>query len=58
MIVFYLQVPAAQRRAIVRAGADAPGGPQDPAVLYTADDVVADLDGLQVERAERVERPV
>jgi SAM-dependent methyltransferase len=36
------------------------GGPQDPAVLYTADDVVADLDGagLRLERAERVERPV
>ena len=36
------------------------GGPQDPAVLYTADDVVDDLAdaGLQVERAERVERQV
>jgi SAM-dependent methyltransferase len=36
------------------------GGPQDPAVLYSADDVVDDLAGagLQVERAERVERPV
>ena len=36
------------------------GGPQDPAVLYTARDVVADIDGrgLQIERAERVERPV
>jgi SAM-dependent methyltransferase len=36
------------------------GGPQDPAVLYTADDVVADLAGcgLQVLRAERVRRPV
>jgi SAM-dependent methyltransferase len=36
------------------------GGPQHPAVLYTADDVVSDLDGsgLRVERAERVQRPV
>ncbi len=36
------------------------GGPQDPAVLFTPDDVVADLDGtgLVVDRAERVERPV
>lgn len=36
------------------------GGPQDPAVLYTPADVVADIDGtgLDAERAERVERPV
>ena len=36
------------------------GGPQDPAVLMTAEDVVADLDGLEVEvvRAERVAREV
>lgn len=37
------------------------GGPQDPALLYTAADVVADLAdvaGLVVERAERVARPV
>jgi SAM-dependent methyltransferase len=36
------------------------GGPQDPAVLYTPRDVVADLDGagLEIERAEVVERPV
>jgi SAM-dependent methyltransferase len=34
------------------------GGPQDPAVLYTAEDVVADLDGFDVERAECVERDV
>ena len=40
--------------------ADGYGGPHDPRVLYTAADVVADLDGcgLEVERAERVERPV
>ena len=78
VIVFYLQVSAAQRHAIVRAAAEAVapggtfllvahdssnleqghGGPQEPEVLYTAEDVVADLDGLQVERAGRVERPV
>lgn len=36
------------------------GGPQDPAVLMTAEDVVADLDGIEVEvlRAERVAREV
>lgn len=36
------------------------GGPQDPAVLFTAADVVADLDGtgLTVSRSERVPRPV
>ncbi len=35
------------------------GGPQDPEVLYTAGDVVADLDGaLVVDTAEAVLRPV
>jgi SAM-dependent methyltransferase len=35
------------------------GGPQDPVVLYTAQDVVAALgDGFVVERAECVDRPV
>jgi len=34
------------------------GGPKEPAVLYTAEDVVTDLNGLEVERAELVERPV
>ena len=36
------------------------GGPQDPAVLFTPDEVVADLEGtgLIVDRAERVERVV
>ena len=35
------------------------GGPQDPAVLYGADDVAADLgDGIELERAEIVHRPV
>ena len=80
VLVFYLQVPAAERRPILQAAAEAVapggtfllvahdstnlphghGGPQDPAVLYTPDDVVDDLAGagLLVERAERVERPV
>lgn len=78
VIVFYLQMPKAQRRAVLRAAGEAVapggtfllvahdsanlehgyGGPTEPAVLYTARDVVTDLDGLQVERAERVERPV
>lgn len=40
--------------------ADGTGGPQDPAVLYTATDLAADLDGtgLQVTKAEEALRPV
>jgi SAM-dependent methyltransferase len=34
------------------------GGPSDPSVLYTPDDIVADLSGLEIERAERVLRDV
>lgn len=34
------------------------GGPQDPAVLFTPEQIVAALDGLDVERAERVRRVV
>lgn len=34
------------------------GGPQDPAILWDADEVVAQLPGLRVVRAERVHRPV
>jgi SAM-dependent methyltransferase len=34
------------------------GGPQDPAVLYTPEAIVAELDGLTVRRAGRVRRPV
>ena len=34
------------------------GGPKEPAVLYTPEDIVADLAGLEIERAELVERPV
>jgi SAM-dependent methyltransferase len=80
VLLAYLQLPAAQRRAAVRRGfaalrpggtlfvvahdatnlAEGTGGPQDPAVLYTAEDVLADLDGepVRVERAERVGRVV
>jgi SAM-dependent methyltransferase len=40
--------------------AEGTGGPQDPAVLYTAEDVLSDLEGEDVEvlRAERVPRVV
>jgi hypothetical protein len=80
VIIFYLQVPAADRRPILQAAAEAVapggtfllvahdssnlqhghGGPQDPARLYTARDVVSDIEarGLHIERAERAERPV
>ena len=34
------------------------GGPSDPRVLYTPDDIVALLPGLEIEKAERVLRPV
>jgi len=29
--------------------------PSDPDLLFSPDDIVADLDGLRVERAERIE---
>jgi ubiquinone/menaquinone biosynthesis C-methylase UbiE len=34
------------------------GGPQDAAVLYSPDDIVTNLDGLVIDKAERVRRPV
>jgi SAM-dependent methyltransferase len=34
------------------------GGPKDPAVLYGPDDVTSALTSVEVERAERVRRPV
>lgn len=34
------------------------GGPSDAAVLYGPEDVVADLNGLEIVKAERVRRPV
>ncbi len=80
VVVLYLQLPAAERRPILRkaAAAVAPGGlllvvahdssniehgwggPQDPSVLYSPTDVAADVEseGLEIERAEVVERPV
>ncbi len=78
VVLAYLQLPAPERRAAVRAGfaslrpggtfflvahdstnlAEGVGGPQDPAVLMTADDVLADLAGEEhdVLNAGRVER--
>jgi SAM-dependent methyltransferase len=80
VLVAYLHLPAAGRRAALRHAADglAPGGtllvighdstnltegvggPQDPAVLFAPDDVLADLAGagLTTVRAERVHRTV
>ena len=81
VVVMYIHLPGAARRALLRAAADAVavggvllvvghdltnltegvGGPSDPAALFTAEDVVADLAGLaglEIRRAERVERPV
>jgi SAM-dependent methyltransferase len=78
VLVFYLQLPAAERRLVARAaaGSVAPagtllvvghdllnltegyGGPRHAEVLFTPADVVADIDELEVERAERVRRPV
>lgn len=83
VVLAYLQLPADERRAAVRAAwdslapggtfllvahdstnlAEGTGGPQDPAVLMTAEDVVGDLtvdghDGVEVLRAERVTRQV
>lgn len=34
------------------------GGPQDPAVLFSPEDIVGDLPGLEIGRAERARRPV
>lgn len=81
VLLMYLHLPAGQRRALLRAGAEAvrpsgtlllvghdrcnltegTGGPREPAVLFTADDLLEDLDGLtglEVRRAERVERTI
>ena len=38
--------------------AEGTGGPQDPRVLFTAEEIAAELDGLELEKAERVLRPV
>lgn len=37
---------------------DGTGGPQEPSVLYTPQDITAELPGLNVKRAGRVHRPV
>jgi 2-polyprenyl-3-methyl-5-hydroxy-6-metoxy-1,4-benzoquinol methylase len=80
VVVLYLQIPAAERRVVVRRAAGAValggvllivahdrsnlergwGGPQDPAVLYSAADVRDDLAdaGVDIVRADVVERPV
>jgi SAM-dependent methyltransferase len=38
--------------------ADGVGGPRDPGILFTPDDIAAELPGLEIERAERVLRDV
>ncbi|MDQ6777937.1 MAG: methyltransferase domain-containing protein [Actinomycetota bacterium] len=38
--------------------AEGHGGPQDPAILFTPEEVAAELPGLTIERAEGVRRPV
>lgn len=38
--------------------ADGVGGPSNPSILYTPDDIVAELPGLEIEKAERVLRDV
>ena len=81
-MLVYLQLPASQRRAAIRAAwqslrrggvllvidhhsdnlASGVGGPQDPALLYTQDDVLTDLTDVgahyKTERVARVDRPV
>jgi len=80
VLLAYLQLPEAERRAAVRAAfaslvpggtfflvahdttnlTEGTGGPQDATVLMTAEDVLADLAGedMEVVRAERVTRVV
>lgn len=80
VLISYLQVIAAERRAVVRTAAQSltaggvllvvahhslnltagTGGPQDATVLYSAEDLVEDLDGtgLGIDKAEQVLRPV
>jgi SAM-dependent methyltransferase len=76
--VLYLQLPADERRAVLRMAVDAvrpggtllvighdllnltqgSGGPTQPDVLFTPDDIVGEIGGLRVEKAERMRRPV
>ncbi len=78
VIVFYLHLPAAQRRRVLAHAQDALapggillvvghdvtnltqgyGGPQDPTVLFTPEDVAIDLDKLRIVRADHVDRCV
>jgi SAM-dependent methyltransferase len=82
VVIAYLQLPADERRFVIRRAATAladsgvalvvahdtanlaggVGGPPDPAVLYTADDVRSDLTAsgipLRIDRAQQVLRPV
>jgi len=78
VIVFYLQLPVAERRKVFPRAASvvAPGGtfllvahdpgnlargyggPRDPALLYGADEVVADLESFTIERSGPVVRQV
>ncbi|MHB1711168.1 MAG: SAM-dependent methyltransferase [Acidimicrobiales bacterium] len=78
IVVMYLHLPAAERRAVHRrlsaslsAGGtllvvghdrtnltDGYGGPQDPEILLTPEEVAADLSTLDVVRSARVERHV
>jgi SAM-dependent methyltransferase len=78
VVVLFLQLPADERRRVLRRAADAlapggtlllvghdlanltegTGGPSDPNVLYTPEDVVSELPGLEVEKAEQILRDV
>ncbi len=76
--VLYLQLPAAERRAVLRHAVDALrrdgtllvighdllnltegwGGPTSPEVLFTPDDIAADVGDLRIEKAARMRRLV
>ena len=76
--VLYLQLPAPERRAVLRRAVAALrpggtllmvghdllnmtegwGGPTQPEVLFTPADIAAEVGDLQIEKAERVRRPV
>jgi len=78
VLVFYLQLPAAELRLVLERATGAlaaggtlllvghdltnmtegVGGPSDPSVLYTPDDIVSVLPRLEIEKAERVLRDV
>jgi SAM-dependent methyltransferase len=76
--MLYLQLPASERRSVLRRAVDAVapggtllvvghdlvnltegwGGPSQADVLFTPDDIVAEIDDLTVEKAGRVRRSV